>query len=137
MVYAATFARFRLDSPGAFLRALIRDGEAGDASPIGTDYPMLETAGIVRVVPGSTANRFRFELLQADVAEEALGLLNDRRDTDAAALNRSGLRGQRSYVHVEKERARLAHEADVDDDHRRRLLAALRDTTARRSFGGR
>jgi hypothetical protein len=137
MVYAATFARFKLEQPAAFVRSLIRYGEAGDASPIGTDYPMLETAGIVRVVAGSSVNRFRLQLLQADVAERALEILNDRTAEPTADVEtRSGLRGQRSYVHVEKERARLASVADVDDDHRRRLLAALRDTTARRSFGG-
>lgn len=40
MIYAATFARTKLYAPTAFLRKLIREGVAGDATSIGTDYPM-------------------------------------------------------------------------------------------------
>ena len=126
MVYAATFARVRLFSPTKFVRRLVRDGEAGDASPIGTDYPMLETAGTVRVVPGSTPVTYRLQLLQPDVAEGALDILTSRDDSfgNAPALGPAGVRGQRSYTHVERERARLAHDAPVDDADTKRLLAA-------------
>jgi len=130
MIYAATFARFRLHSPATFVRRLLEDGEAGDASPIGTDYPMLETAGIVRVEPSS--NYYKLVLLQADVAEEALHHLEDR--GGAGDSGRAGLRAQRSYVHLEKERATLAHSAATDEADAKRLVSALRDTTARRRF---
>lgn len=133
MVYAATFARFRLDNPAVFVRRLIRDGEAGDASPIGTDYPMLETAGIVRVEPGM--NYFKLVLLQSDVAEEAVRYLEDRGGDGSSAG--SGLRAQRSYVHVERERATLAHAVPADNVETQRLISALRDSAARRSFRGR
>src|SRR5262245_27750863 len=135
MIYAATFAEYKLSNPAAFVRRLINHGEAGDASPIGTDYPMLETAGIVRVVPGSTDERYRLQLLQADVAEEALEILEYRSsDGGSDPTVRAGLRGQRSYSHVERERAKLAQQAPADEVHRRDLLAALRETTARREF---
>jgi hypothetical protein len=133
MIYAATFSRFKLKNPAVFIRALLRDGEAGDASPIGTDYPMLETAGIVRVEPGS--RYYKFVLLQADVAEEALGYLTD--SGTQGSLETGALRAQRSYVHLEKERARLALTVPVDDVETERLISALRDTAARRSFRGR
>lgn len=136
MIYAATFAEYQLKSPGAFVNALIRNGEAGDASPIGSDYPMLETAGIVRVIPGSGDNRFRLQLLQADVAEEALSILDERGHTAPDGHSRAGLLGQRSYVHVERERAQIAVHADVDSEDRRRLMSALRESAARRSFNG-
>lgn len=131
MVYAATFARVQLFSPTKFLQRLVLDGEAGDASPIGTDYPMLETAGIVRVVPGSTPEKYRLQLLQSDVAEGALDILTSRDDSfgNAPASGPAGVRGQRSYTHVERERARLAHDAPVDDADTKRLLAALRQAT--------
>ena len=135
MIYAATFPAYKLRAPGAFVRALIRDGEAGDASPIGSDYPMLETGGIVKVIPGSRDDKFRLKLLQADVAEKALTILDDR-GGDGRAPTGSGLRGQRSYVHVEKERAKLANDAPDNSKHRSRLVAALRETTARRTFVG-
>jgi hypothetical protein len=133
MIYAATFPRYRLGNPAAFIRRLLREGEAGDASPIGTDYPMLETAGIVRVEP---ADRFfKFVLLQNDVAEDALHYLEERGTSDASVAR--GLREQRSYTHVERERARLALSVPADDAETRRLISALRETTARRRFRGR
>ena len=44
MIYAATFSEIKLYSPVAFIRALVERGVAGNATPIGHDYPMLETA---------------------------------------------------------------------------------------------
>jgi hypothetical protein len=136
MIYAATFAEFKLWAPQAFLRRLINDGVAGDVTSIGTDYPMLEKAGIVKVVQGSRSNRYRLELLRSDVAEAALSILNIRETTentqDAAAL-----RAQRSYVHVERERAKLALTADVDEVEQRRLLSALREVPTQRTIRGR
>lgn len=132
MIYATTFARFTLYDPAAFVRRLVADGEAGDASPIGTDYPMLETAGIVRV---ERADRYyKLVLLQLDVAEETLRHLEDRGEAEDSMGG--SLRAQRSYVHVERERARLAHEVPVDDVDAERLISALRDATARRRFRG-
>lgn len=136
MVYAATFADYKLKSPPAFVRALIRDGEAGDASPIGSDYPMLETAGIIRVVPGSTDSKFRLQLLQTDVAEEALRILSDTAGWGNSTTKTPRLLGQNSYTHIEKERARLATEVETDSDHRAALIAALRET-ARGNIRGR
>lgn len=136
MIYAATFARFKLNDPAAFLRRLIVEGEAGDASPIGTDYPALETGGIARVIDGSSPDKKRLELLQSDVAETALGILEARESTAGTGSNSSaGLRAQKSYVHVERERAQLAHEVPSNDADFRRLVAALREST-RRGFGG-
>jgi hypothetical protein len=132
MIYATTYSRFRLDNPAAFVRRLIRDGEAGDASPIETDYSMLETAGIVRVEPAIRYHKF--VLLQDDVAEAALRHLAD--SGPAAGRTSSDLRAQRSYVHLERERARLAHDVPLNDVESERLISALRDATARRGFHG-
>lgn len=137
MIYAATFASWKLDSPGAFLYTLIRDGVAGNVPQIGQDYPMLETAGTIRVVPGSWQDSYRMELLQADVAEAALDILDSRGQTRRPSNEAAAALGdQRSYSHVEQERARLAQQAAGHDADTRRLIDALRDT-ARRSFGGR
>lgn len=136
MVYAATFAQYKLREPATFLRSLINRGVAGDVTSIGTDYPMLERAGIVRVVPGSQSNKFSLELLQGEIAEEALSLLTARdRETGVPAAS-AVLSGQRGYVHVERERARLALTADTDEIEQARLLAALREVTTRRAMGG-
>jgi hypothetical protein len=135
MIYATTFARYRLHSPDAFLRALLRDGVAGNTESIGTDYPMLEKAGIVRVLPG-TGSRFRLELLQADVAEDALRLLSASAGPGGAAEDAAALRAQRNYIHVERDRARLALSANSDEAEEARLIASLRDVTKRRAMGG-
>lgn len=136
MIYAATFAQYKLRSPDVFLRSLIDRGIAGDVSSIGTDYPMLERAGIVRVLPGSASNKFRLELLQAEIAEEALTLLTARDPHTGAPAAAAVLSGQRGYIHVERERARLALNADTDEIEQARLLAALRQVSTRRAMGG-
>ncbi|MBI1379236.1 MAG: hypothetical protein GC157_17420 [Frankiales bacterium] len=134
MIYAATYADYKLSNPAAFVSRLISDGEAGDASPIGTDYPMLETGGIVRVIPGSSTGRFRLQLLQADVAEEALKILRARDSSSTTATGIGGIRDQRSYTHVERARAQLATETGSTSADEARLVAALREVTGRRSF---
>jgi hypothetical protein len=136
MIYASTFASYRLRSPGAFLYALIRDGEAGNVPNIGTDYPMLETAGTIQVVPGTWGSAFRMVLLQSDIAEAALDVIDSRGPMtrgDAGSLQNLG--DQRAYSHVERERAKMAAVADTDDREAARLIAALRDVTAGGSFG--
>lgn len=139
MIYASTFAsRNKLRRPGAFLYALIRDGRAGDVPEIGQDYPMLETAGTIRVVPGSWTDSFQMELLQADVAEEALKIIDSREVSRGGEPQRPDALGeQRSYTHLEMERAaRLAASADATEVDTQRVVDALRDV-ARRSPGGR
>lgn len=139
MIYAATFPNNKLYSPTLFIRRLIREGEAGNASEIGTDYPMLETAGIVRVVPGASTGKFRFQLLQVDVAEKAEKILKSRvepRNTGNAQSRALDLTRQRSYTHIERERARLAVDAPGDTEDFQKLVAALRESTVRRGFRG-
>lgn len=134
MIYATTFARYKLHSPDTFLRSLIRNGVAGDVESIGTDYPMLEKAGIVRAIPGSSSRRFRMELLQSEVAEDALRLLT-RGSGNAGANDVAAFQGQSAYVHVEASRARLALAVATDEVEQARLIAALRDVSIRRTMG--
>ena len=136
MVYAATYPRYRLDDPALFVQRLIERGQAGNASPIGTDYPMLETAGIVVVVPTSTPGRYALELKQVDVAEAALDVLRSRPSSGGGGSSStvSGLFDQRSYRHVEGERARLAAATPTRDEDLTQLVAALR-TVSRKPNG--
>lgn len=136
MIYATTFAKTRLDAPAAFLRALLRNGVAGNVPAIGTDYPMLEKAGIIRVVRG-TGKGFRMELLQSDVAEDAVRLLTSGSGPGGSGSgDAAALRAQRNYIHIERDRARLALEASSDDAEEARLIASLRDVTKRRGMKG-
>ena len=125
MIYASTFASWRLNSPGGFLYTLIRDGEAGNVSNIGTDYPMLETAGTIQVVPGRSSSTFKMVLLQSDIAESALSIIDSRGPTnrgEAGSLQNLG--DQRRYSHVERERAKMAAAAGTGDREADRLIAA-------------
>ena len=132
MMYAKNFARFRLRGPHWFLQRMIHDGEAGDTSSIQTDYPMLETAGIVRVEPGPRYHKL--VLLQSDVAEQALTHLQS--GGGVAADSVSGLRDQRRYVQPEQERARirLARRPETSPAEMDRLMAAVRQTAGSRRF---
>ncbi|HEY2645129.1 MAG TPA: hypothetical protein VGI56_15370 [Galbitalea sp.] len=133
MMYAKNFARFKLWGPRRFLQRMIEDGEAGDASSIKTDYPMLETAGIVRVEPA--AKYHKLVLLQSDVAEQAM--LHLQSGGDASTDSASGLRDQRRYVQPEQERARirLARQPETSPAEMDRLMAAVRQTAGSRRFG--
>jgi hypothetical protein len=126
MVYASTFAQHRLWAPTAFLRAMLRNGEAGDASPIGTDYPMLETAGIVRVEPA--ARYSKMVLLQADVAEAAVQYIGDAGQSTSNAVVSLG--SQVGYVDPDQSIARIGAEAQNPQDVAR-LMSALRETVRR------
>jgi hypothetical protein len=133
MVFANRYASNQLFAPTRFLRRLIQNGEAGDATNIGTDYSMLETSGIVSV---ERANRyFKFVLLQADVAEQALTYLEDT-DSNGTAAGR--LRGQRRYLQPEVERARRlvqpAKDALPSAGAAENILAALRQEMGRRRY---
>jgi len=94
---------------------------------------MLETAGTIEVVgDGRTA---RMRLLQADVAEQALKIIDSRGNTTGGANTTfAGIGEQRSYNHLERERAQVASTVALDDADSRRFMSALRDTTARRNF---
>lgn len=78
------------------------------------------------------------QLLQADVAEQALAILDSREQSCTPGDQPTpALRDQRSYTHLETERAaRLAQVAAASDIDTRRMVAALRDA-ARRSTSGR
>ena len=137
MIYATTFATsYRLHSPGAFLYALIRDGEAGNVPNIATDYAMLELAGTIRVEAGSWGSAARMVLLQTDVAETALDVIDSRHRSRGAVGSLQALGEQRAYTHVERERARMAAATETDDADQARLIAALRDATSGGGFGG-
>ena len=135
MIYATTFASYKLHSPGAFLYSLIRDGEAGNVPNIATDYPMLELAGTIKIVPGTWGNARRMVLLQSDVAQSALDVIDSRDRSRGVVGSLSALGDQRAYSHIERERARMASAPETDDVDQARLIAALRDATAGGGFG--
>ncbi len=64
----------RIGDPIALVNALLRNGQVGPANSIGTDYKLLEAAGIVRVT--SSANgRPILEMIKQDVVRDGFGQL--------------------------------------------------------------
>ena len=80
--FATRYARFRLNAPEAFIQSLIDRGYAGNASPIGTDYPAMVLQRIVDVEP-TEGGRFQFRAVKTDTLERALDTMR------AGALLRS------------------------------------------------
>ncbi len=64
----------KIRDPIALVSALISKGKVGPTTSIGTDYPLLEAHGLVRVLPGPGKMAY-LELVQDDVARDALDLL--------------------------------------------------------------
>jgi hypothetical protein len=136
MAFANRYASNRLFWPRAFLSKLLRDGEAGDASMIATDYSMLEQAGIVRVEPATY--HYKFVLLQGDIAEQAIEHL-DAAESGRGSGGDGGLKGQSLYQHPDTTRARqrvmLGRNADPTPGATANILAALRQEAGRRRYG--
>ena len=60
-------------SPVVLVNSLLRRGAVGPATNIGTDYHLLEAAGIVTVDPGTSRPYLR--LVKEDIVQDALGWL--------------------------------------------------------------
>lgn len=69
------FADIRIFDPVLLTEALLRDGVVGPATPIGTDYILLERRGIVRIIESQIPNRYYMELLKKEIVEIALDVL--------------------------------------------------------------
>jgi len=65
----------RIRQPLVLVKALLRKGEVGPATAISSDYPLLESHGIVKVKASSTSGQAYLSLVKPDVVEESLPLL--------------------------------------------------------------
>lgn len=71
----------KLFSPSLFLNKLIKSGIAGDATSIGRNYFPIEVKGVVRIIKGSTSEKYRMTLLKPEVLKEAKRLLENEFDS--------------------------------------------------------
>lgn len=100
--------RGRIQDPLVLVRALLNRGEVGPASAIASDYPLLESFGIVRVRASSSSGRAYLQLVKRDVVEDGLELLRAALGTDddggdaEAGLSELWLPG--SFIEPERER---------------------------------
>lgn len=122
----------RIQDPAVLVRSLINRGRIGPATAIGTDYYLLEAAGVVAVEPGAGDRAF-LRLVKRDIAESGLAWIE--RITDPAGPNAASIGEQASkFVTPEDSRARVtdgaANElmiASVNELRKEMQRAARRD----------
>jgi hypothetical protein len=72
---------YRINNPEAYIEALERKGRIGPATPIGSDYIILEREGIVKIEKSkSKTGQFEMVLLKEDIAERAKRIISMGRD---------------------------------------------------------
>ncbi|MFX0137425.1 MAG: hypothetical protein ACFFDN_27545 [Candidatus Hodarchaeota archaeon] len=76
--FAENLANYKLHWLPRFLQVLLKNGEAGKASPIGTDYKLLERKGVIEVKRLGLSDRFRMYLVEGkeDYIEKTLDLIS-------------------------------------------------------------
>ncbi|MHA3019663.1 hypothetical protein ACXPWS_05260 [Mycobacterium sp. BMJ-28] len=93
----------RISSPSVLVSSLINRGRVGPATNIGTDYRLLEAAGVVAVEP--TGGRAYLRLIKPEIAKAGLGWIEKITDpTGTADLTLS----QKPAVFVNPEAARAS-----------------------------
>lgn len=126
----------RIDDPVRLTKALIGKGRVGPATAIAREYPLLESAGIVRTTAASGGMRF-LELVKPEVAEDSLQLLEQalsEEGTYAGPQSSIWMPGQFSFSGPEADRLGLqtdAGNAEVLDA----AVLRLREDAARRRRG--
>lgn len=131
IVYGSKFSiDFRLKSPIAFVGSLLRNNEAGSATPILRDYLLLERQGIIKVeerVPG----RGTFVLQKRDVVQRALQVLQDGHLVDGDGANDARtLVTQKDFRSPEMNRLRRAtagQQSGSVESLQDQLIASIRD----------
>lgn len=71
----------QIRSPAVLVSSLVNKGRVGPATNIGTDYHLLEAAGVVIVEPQSTGDRAFLRLVKPEIAESALEWIRKITDT--------------------------------------------------------
>ena len=98
--------RVPIRMPDKLIAALIRKGKVGPASPIGTDYIVLEKEGIVRIEESPIKGRYFMELIKDDVADRALRILTHGRD-DSLSGESTILVQQSNFENTAQERVKI------------------------------
>lgn len=95
--------------PEKLIAALLRNKKVGPASPIGTDYIVLEKEGIVNIEESSTKGRYNMVLIKDDVADRALRILTHGRDDSLSgeSTNTNSLVQQSNFENTVQERVKI------------------------------
>lgn len=125
----------RIANPVILVNSLLNKGYVGPATNIGTDYHLLEAAGIVTVDPGTSRPYLR--LIKEDIVRDALGWLRQIYDDDTSQGGRLVLNASPStFVTPEVDSNRLAVD-DAANEVANSAILALREEIARNVRGER
>lgn len=127
----AVAAGGRIRSPVVLVNALLHRGAVGPASNIGTDYHLLEAAGIVRVDPANGRSMLR--MVKPEIVSDGLDLLrrmvgDSSDELDASALG--DLRPPRAFMSPEADRLSISSDAASNELFSGAILR-LREEAAR------
>jgi hypothetical protein len=128
----------RIQQPLVLVNALLQKGEVGPASAISSDYPLLESHGIVKVRQSSIKGRAYLSLVKRDVVEESLPLLeaalgDTAETTGSQSINSLWLPG--SFRGPEADRRNLHAPTDAEAELFKGAIKRLREE-ARKVTGG-
>jgi hypothetical protein len=132
--YGSRFSlKYKLTNPIRFLEVLISAGYAGKATPIGTDYPLIEKQRIVEVeqIAGDPYGRFRFHAIKKDVLRESLDVMmhgNLLVPTIGKVEDVTGLWVPTAFEDPVRRRAELAKLPEPTPGTDAALLAAIRES---------
>jgi hypothetical protein len=126
----ASNATGRIQQPLVLVRKLLRNGEVGPASAINSDYPLLESHGIVKVKASSFSGRAYLSLVKRDVVEESLPLLeaalgDTSETTESQSIDSLWLPG--SFKGPEDDRRDLRVSSGAQTDLFNSAIARLRE----------
>jgi len=108
----AMAGRGRIGDPAVLVQAMINRGRVGPATNIGTDYHLLEAAGIVAVEP--IGDRAFLRLVKPEIAEAALGWI--RRITDSTGTEQLKLGQQPAgFTTPEADREDLTNSGEANE----------------------
>lgn len=132
----ALAGRGRISSPVILVEKLLERGRVGPASNIGTDYHLLEAAGIVAVDPG--VDRPFLRLVKEDIVADALGWLRQIYGNGAEADSRGVVvtSGPGVFVSPERDQSSLADDGAANEIADAAILS-LREEIARVQRGER
>lgn len=113
--------RGKINSPAVLVNAMVSRGQVGPATNIGTDYHLLEAAGVVMVQPMPSGDKALLKLVKPEIASSALDWI--RRITDISGEEGIKL-SQRPASFVKPEDARSS---DSEGASREILVSAINE----------
>lgn len=118
----------RISDPSRLLSKLVDAGEIGPCTAIGTDYQLVEKAGVVDVKPSKLKpGQFVMELVQEDTVKLVLDIVAKRTAAMAGTVAISGACAQSSFVSAEGTRATLGEQPQRVRNAEQEILRSLRE----------